>query len=212
MADKTKKIKKTKLGLFEKIRHSIQFIFTFVTNSYIIGFIQGKIYTGKLKAICVPGLNCYSCPGALGACPIGSLQAVIGSHKYNIAFYVSGLIMLFGALMGRAVCGFLCPFGLLQDLLHKIPFPKKIKTFVGDRILRYLKYVILLVFVILLPLFVVDVVGQSSPYFCKYICPSGIFLGGIPLVASNPMLREHIEICLAKAVIKQYYFFSIRRL
>ena len=182
--------KKAKLGLFEKIRHSIQFIWTFITNSYIIGFIKGRIYTGKLKAICVPGLNCYSCPGALGACPIGALQAVIGSHKYQVALYVSGTIMLFGAIMGRAVCSFLCPFGLLQDLLHKIPFPKKIQTFVGDKVLRYLKYVILVVFVILLPMFVVDIVGQASPYFCKYICPSGIFLGGIPLVMTNPMLRD----------------------
>ena len=152
--------------------------------------MKGRIYTGPLKAICVPGLNCYSCPGALGSCPIGSLQAVIGSAKYQFSFYVAGIIMMFGAIMGRFVCGFLCPFGLLQDLLHKIPFPKKIRTFWGDKILRYLKYIILLVFVILLPMFVVDVVGQASPFFCKYICPSGIFMGGIPLVASNPMLRD----------------------
>ena len=180
----------SKIGLFEKIRTTVQFIWTFVSNSYLIGFMKGKIYTGPLKAVCVPGLNCYSCPGALGSCPIGSLQAVVGSAKYQFSFYVAGIIMMFGAIMGRFVCGFLCPFGLLQDLLHKIPFPKKINKFKGDKILRYLKYIILLVFVILLPMFVVDVVGQASPYFCKYICPSGIFLGGIPLVASNPMLRD----------------------
>lgn len=175
---------------FGKMRTKIQFIWTFVTNSYLIGFAKGKIYTGSLKSLCVPGLNCYSCPGALGACPIGALQAVIGSPKYQAALYVSGLLMLFGAIMGRFVCGWLCPFGLLQDLLHKIPFPRKIYHFYGDKILRYLKYVILLVFVILLPMFAVDVIGQGNPYFCKYICPSGIFLGGIPLVATNPMLQS----------------------
>nr|WP_241866689.1 4Fe-4S binding protein [Enterococcus faecalis] len=25
-------------------------------------------------------------------------------------------------MVGRFVCGWLCPFGLIQDLLHKIPF------------------------------------------------------------------------------------------
>lgn len=185
------------MGKYEKKRTIVQILWTFISNSYLIGFAKGKIYTGPLKSLCVPGLNCYSCPGALGSCPIGSLQAVIGSPKYQLALYVSGIIMLFGALMGRFVCGWLCPFGLLQDLLHKIPFPKKINKFWGDKALRYLKFVILLVFVILLPMFVVDVIGQASPYFCKYICPSGIFLGGIPLVASNTMLRDAVGFLFA---------------
>ena len=59
-------------------RHGIQALWAFITNSHVTGFVTGKIYTGKLKNACVPGLNCYSCPGAVGACPIGSLQAVIG--------------------------------------------------------------------------------------------------------------------------------------
>lgn len=185
------------MGKYEKKRTIVQVLWTFISNSYLIGFAKGKIYTGPLKSLCVPGLDCYSCPGTLGSCPIGSLQAVIGSPKYQLALYVSGVIMLFGALMGRFVCGWLCPFGLLQDLLHKIPFPKKIHKFCGDRVLRYVKYVILLVFVILLPMFVVDIIGQASPYFCKYICPSGIFLGGIPLVANNTMLRDAIGFLFA---------------
>lgn len=64
------------------------------------------------------------------------------------------------------------PFGFIQDLLYKIPFVKKVKSFKGDRILRFLKYVILAVFVILLPMFVVDIIGQGDPTFCKYICPA----------------------------------------
>ena len=100
--------------------------------------------------------------------------------------------MLVGALLGRFVCGWLCPFGLVQDLFYKIPFVKKINHFPGDKLLRYLKYLILLVFVILMPLFVVDIVGQGAPAFCKYICPSGTFLGGIPLVLKNPNLQTMV--------------------
>jgi len=173
-------------------RHRFQALWALLTNSYLIGFAQGKIYKGKLKNLCVPGLNCYSCPGAVGACPIGALQAVIGNWNFKFAFYVAGFLVFVGALIGRFVCGWLCPFGLIQDLLHKIPFPKKIKTFRGDKLLRKLKYVILLVFVILMPLFLVDIMGQGSPYFCKLICPAGTLEGGIPLVLLNKSMRSAV--------------------
>ena len=172
-------------------RHFIQAFYTLLSNSYFRGYFKGEIYQGNLKKFCSPGLNCYSCPGALNSCPIGALQAVIGSSKYKFSFYVVGLLMAIGALIGRAVCGFLCPFGFFQDLLHKIP-SKKIKSFRGDRILRYGKYLILVVFVILMPLFLVDIIGQGTPYFCKLICPAGTFEGGIPLVLLNKGLRSTV--------------------
>ena len=74
----------------------VQIAFTAVTNGYLFGFLTGKIYTGPTKAACVPGLNCYSCPGALGSCPIGSLQAVLGSRDYKFSFYVVGFLIFFG--------------------------------------------------------------------------------------------------------------------
>lgn len=171
-------------------RHGVQVIWALLTNSYLAGFVQGKIYKGGLKNLCVPGMNCYSCPGARGACPIGAMQAVIGNWNFKFAFYVAGFLMFVGALLGRFVCGWLCPFGLIQDLLHKIPFPKKVKTFRGDKLLRKLKYVILVIFVILLPMFLVDILGQGAPYFCKLICPVGTLEGGIPLVLLNKSLRS----------------------
>ena len=182
--DKKKTFRKS-----DKPRLTLQLLWTFLTNSFVTGFVQGKIFTGTSKRFCLPGLNCYSCPGALGACPIGAMQAVIGS-EHKITFYVSGFLIFIGALCGRFVCGWLCPFGLVQDLLHKIPFQKKITTFKGDRLLRWLKYAVLLVFVIILPLFALDDYGTSTPWFCKYICPSGMLFGGIPLTAVNEGIRE----------------------
>lgn len=179
-------------------RFTVQLLFTALTNGYLNGYLQGTIFKGTTKKLCVPGLNCYSCPGALGACPIGSLQAVMGSQKYQFSFYVIGFMMAVGAFMGRFVCGWLCPFGLFQDLLHKIPLPRRLKRLhklrkvPGNRWLGYLKYVILAVFVIILPLTVVNVVGIGDPWFCKWICPSGTLLGGIPLVISNPGLQSAI--------------------
>lgn len=181
-----------KIKTNDSFRHTMQIFWTFLTNSFIIGFIQGKIYQGKIKNVCVPGLNCYSCPGAVASCPIGALQAVIGSYEFKFSYYIAGFMIFIGAFMGRFVCGWLCPFGLLQDLLYKIPFFKKLKTFKGDRLLRKLKYVILIIFVILMPLFVVDIIGQGTPYFCKLICPAGTLEGGIPLVLLNKGLRATI--------------------
>ena len=177
---------KTK-GKTGRLRHLVQLGFTALTNSYLAGYMGGTIYTGALKSACVPGLNCYSCPGALGSCPIGALQALVGGHK--IPFYLLGFLMMVGALLGRAVCGWLCPFGLVQDLIHKIPFPRRWKGLPGDRWLRYLKYAILMGFVILLPLFGAGDFGQSKPWFCMLICPSGTLLAGLPLVMMNESLQ-----------------------
>lgn len=177
---------------FNSFRHKIQALATIITNGNVSGYISGKIYKGDIKNACVPGLNCYSCVGALGSCPIGSLQAVIGKKGGGFPFYVVGFLLLIGSLLGRLVCGWLCPFGLFQDLLHKIPFPKKIRTLPKEKILVKLKYLILLIFVIILPMYLVNNIGNGNPYFCKYICPVGTLEGGIPLVLLNKAMRGSI--------------------
>ena len=158
-----------------------------LTNLHLPNFLKGGIYQGKGKAVCVPGLNCYSCPAASGACPIGSFQAVVGSSKFSFSYYITGFLILLGVLLGRFICGFLCPFGWFQELLHKIPSPKistrKLKP------LRYLKYGVLLVMVILLPMLVTNQLGMGDPFFCKYLCPQGVLEGAIPLSLTNAGIR-----------------------
>lgn len=170
-------------------RKLVQALFAFTTNANVKGFLTGRIYKGKLKSICVPGLNCYSCPGALGACPIGALQAVEGSTKYGISMYVMGFIIFVGILLGRFVCGWLCPFGLIQELLHKIPVKKINVPRRINHCLTWLKYAILLLAAIVLPIALADRFGISTPYFCKYICPVGTLEGGVPLLLVNKPLR-----------------------
>ena len=143
-------------------RRLFQAAFFALTNGYVRGFAEGKIYKGSLKRLCVPGLNCYSCPGALGSCPIGALQAVLDGGKFRFSAYVLGLLMAFGTLFGRLVCGWMCPFGLVQELLHRLPFPKKRKNLPGHRVLVYLKYLVLVLFVIALPLGVRDRFGLGK--------------------------------------------------
>lgn len=158
------------------------------SNTHLLNFRGGKIYEGKWKQFCNPGLNCYSCPAASLSCPIGALQAVGGSMNFNFSFYAMGILLAFGVLLGRAVCGYLCPFGLMQELLHKIPFPK-IKMWKG---FLYVKYIMLVLFVFLLPVAATDYMGMGKPAFCQYICPAGTLEGGIPLLLAHEQLRQTI--------------------
>ena len=170
-----------------RFRGWIQAAATLLTNVHLPNFLKGTLYQGKGKYVCVPGLNCYSCPGATGACPIGSFQAVVGSSKFRFSYYITGILILLGVLLGRVICGFLCPFGWFQELLHKIPT----KKFSTKRLkpLTYLKYVILVVMVVLLPILVVNDLGMGDPFFCKYLCPQGVLEGALPLAAANAGIR-----------------------
>ena len=186
MSELDKKMKSNK-NFLARFRGWIQAAATLLTNIHIPNLLKGKIYQGNVKTMCVPGLNCYSCPAATGACPIGAFQAVVGSSKFKFTYYITGFFILLGVLLGRFICGFLCPFGWFQDLLHKIP-GKKLST-AKLKPLRYLKYVILVVFVILLPAFVTNSLGMGDPFFCKYICPQGVLEGAIPLALANSGIR-----------------------
>ena len=167
-----------------------------LTNPHLPNLLQGQIYRGKGKTVCVPGLNCYSCPAATGACPIGAVQSVIGSSKFKFSYYVTGtLILLGGVLLGRFVCGFLCPFGWFQELIHKIPLPKKKLSTKKLRPLRYLKYLILLL-TVTLPLIFTNEVGMGNPFFCKYLCPQGVLEGAIPLSLASEASEAHWAACL----------------
>ena len=98
--------KKTKLlsKKVARIRGWIQAIATLLTNIHIPNLLKGKIYQGKIKTVCVPGLNCYSCPAATGACPIGAFQAVIGSSRFKFSYYITGFFILLGMILGRFIC------------------------------------------------------------------------------------------------------------
>ena len=109
-----KNVKKKKGGVSQFLSHFrglFQAGAALLTNLHLPNFLKGGIYQGKGKAVCVPGLNCYSCPAASGACPIGSFQAVVGSSKFSFSYYITGFLILLGVLLGRFICGFLCPFG-----------------------------------------------------------------------------------------------------
>lgn len=175
-------------------RWLIQTVVALGTNSYVQFLLGGPIiYQGPLKAVCHPGLNCYSCPAALLSCPVGAVQNFVASLRYtpsgsfpHTGAMVLGYLGFIGTLVGRLPCGWLCPFGFIQDLLYKIPTPKVSLW----RPLRYTRYAVLVVTVLLMPLFVIDRYGLGHPWFCKLICPAGTLLGALPLIALKPDLWQ----------------------
>ena len=166
-------------------RRIIQVYAALLTNANLKGFAEGQIYqntnniTAVTKNLCTPGLNCYSCPGAVAACPLGALQNSLGESNTTTPFYILGILALFGLLLARTICGFLCPFGFIQDMLYKVKSPK-VKKSVYTRLLSYLKYVLLITLVIAVPL-----IYHNVPGFCKYICPAGTFEGSVGLLSNQ---------------------------
>ena len=174
----------TKLkGLIPSKRKLIQLYSALLFNANLKGFVNGKIYQGPMKNVCTPGLNCYSCPGASGACPLGSLQNALGASEKRAPYYVVGIIILYGILLGRLICGFLCPFGLIQELLYKIKTPK-LKKNRFTRVLSYFKYVLLVFLVVIVPI-LYGLRNVPLPGFCKYVCPAGTIEGAFGLLSNK---------------------------
>ena len=157
-------------------RRVMQLYTALLFNANLKGYVGGGISRNPAKFLCSPGINCYSCPGATGTCPLGALQTQMGTKSFP--FYIVGILALYGIMFGRMICGWFCPFGLFQDLLHKIKTPKLGKSVI-TRTLSYFKYIILAVFV-----FGLAGVG-IYPAFCKYICPAGILEGAFGLLPQN---------------------------
>jgi ferredoxin-type protein NapH len=124
----------------------------------------------ELKAVCVPVLNCHSCPWALFACPIGVLSHF--AWYGTVPLLALGTIGTFGVIFGRFLCGWICPFGWLQDMLYKIPSPK----WKLPRWMKWTKYVILVVCVAVVPM----TIGLDTLAFFCQLCPAGTLESMIP--------------------------------
>ncbi|MEW6007018.1 MAG: 4Fe-4S binding protein [bacterium] len=139
-----------------------------------ISFVITRLGVIRVSGICpvsrtsvgvLPFLNCQACEMAVGVCPIGSLQVFLLQRRFP--FFILGFFILLGISLGRFLCGWLCPFGMISDVLNKIKKPRiKIPQF-----LIYAKYLSLIVVIL----------AFVFPFlFCSYLCPSGLLYGLFP--------------------------------
>jgi polyferredoxin len=136
----------------------------------------------RLHNICGPVFHCYACPLATFACPIGIMAQFSAIHV--IPFLAIGTVLAVGALFGALICGWICPFGLLQDLGAKVP----IKKFHLPAWTGWFRYVVLIGAVFAIPwLF-----GEGHPLFVCRICPAGAIEKAIPDVITHAAAGKEI--------------------
>ena len=125
-----------------------------------LGFV--RIF--KTGFVC-PFLYCYGCPFAAFGCPIGVIQNFVIYRQ--VPLFAIGSLGVYGMLLGRAFCGWACPFGALHDLLSYFRGDKSFEV----RRFWFVKFIVLFV-VLGAAWYAMDTV------FCKF-CPSGSLFGAI---------------------------------
>ncbi|ACX52828.1 4Fe-4S ferredoxin iron-sulfur binding domain protein [Ammonifex degensii KC4] len=162
-------------------RRRLQVLFLLLLNGYLPGWAALTLFAGRSKGICLPVLNCSSCPGAFLSCPLGAWQGYLGAYR-SPSFFVGGILLLAGSSLGRFFCGWLCPFGACQDLLS---------SWARRRFIPWSSHLRLLAYAVLFITFLLPYWSPTgTPYFCKYLCSAGQLFAGLPLVLGRPEFRS----------------------
>jgi len=169
---------------------------TILFNSYFAVFTTRQIYGGPFRNICVPGLNCHACPSATMGCPIGMMQHFAAAHRFP--WFLIGFLAIIGLISGRFTCGWLCPFGLLQDVMNafkkcRVRFPRSLTAF---------KYVVLVGLVIIIPYFTYN-------HWFSRLCPCGALIAAIPWALWNPIDPIFGTVVIAPDAIGSLFWLKI---
>jgi ferredoxin-type protein NapH len=154
---------------------------TWVQGAFLLVWLDPLML--RLHNVCGPVFHCYSCPLATFACPIGVLANFSALHVFP--YMAIGTLLLVGSLLGSLICGWVCPFGFLQDLIGKVPTPRfRLPGWTG-----YFRYVVLVSTVLAIPWFL----GESHPLFVCRLCPAGALEGAVPNMVTQTVLGQRVD-------------------
>ncbi len=177
---------------------------TILYNCNLISDIPARYISSEF---CVPGLNCRYCPASVAGCPLNFMQRLFADGLENLPVRILCWLLLLALAFGRVICGWLCPFGLLQDLLDKIPAPKIGKNR-WTRRLSYIKYGLLAVCVIAVPLgFYLG--GKRVLAFCQYVCPNLPLSNFIMTLATGGQVRPYMLFNYRFLILLAVILFSV---
>ena len=140
--------------------------------------VAGAARVPRCAAGVVPVLNCQACEMATGACPIGQVQQSLLNKRFPAI--ALGAMVVTAALLGRWICGWLCPCGMFSDILDRASR----KRFRPAHAWRWGGYAALALVVGGAAVFVVAGVKGQAP-FCSTFCFSGQLYGLLPYYATT---------------------------
>jgi len=189
---------------------------TYFIHGQLIKLISLLIFTGAALVIIISGLYKYRKIILIASivilgfylggflCPLAAIQNVF--VKWRTGYLLLFLTIIIPTILwGRIFCGYICPFGALQELLHIKKVTRTI-PYTWHRYLTRVKYVLLGYLVVRVLLTGEVILQDYTPFkalftwggiplsigltlafgilsiimyrpFCRYVCPLGAFLG-----------------------------------
>jgi polyferredoxin len=172
-------------------------------------------------------------PSLHAVCPFGGVVTIytyftegafiqkIHQSAFTLMWLVLGLTLLFGPVF----CGWICPFGTVEEFIGKIGkkiFKKKYNNFIPlkfDRLLRYLRYVILTLVVVNTAISGKLLFSDFDPYFALFniwsseVTRLSLLILGLVLIGSLFVERPWCKyLCPLGALLGIFNLFRIVKL
>jgi polyferredoxin len=141
-------------------------------------------------------------------CPFGGVvslyqYATTGTFVQKIhdsAFILMIIVFLLTILFGPVFCGWICPFGTIQEWMGKVGrkfFKRRYNTFVParlDNILRYLRYLVLAWVIYMTATTGTLIFAEYDPYHAMFnLWSNEVAVGGVVILAVTLLLSIFVE-------------------
>ncbi len=181
------------------VRQSVQLLFFTIVLLVVLG------HTLEENGIIIPFLEGASLHAI---CPFGGVVTLYqyittGSFVQKIhesSFYLMFIVFITAIVAGPIFCGWVCPFGTFQEWIGKIGkkiFKKRYNNIVPeklDKILRYLRYVVLIWVVIITATSAKLIFAEYDPYYALFNFYTGeVAIGAFISLALVVILSLFIE-------------------